>query len=73
MWLLPPCIHRPPSTCLPPGNFKQQVKKPKRGSGNPAKRVEEERAAALRKTAAGTAALDTFELPTEFKNLLPPG
>jgi signal recognition particle subunit SRP54 len=51
----------------------KQSKKPKRGSGNPAKRVEEERTAALRKTAAGAATVDSFELPSEFKNLLPPG
>jgi signal recognition particle subunit SRP54 len=51
----------------------KQAKKPKRGSGNPAKRIEEERAAALRKAAAGPDTVDSFELPAEFKNLLPPG
>jgi len=51
----------------------KQAKKPKRGSGNPAKRVEEEKAAAARKSAAAPAGADSFELPSEFKNLLPPG
>jgi signal recognition particle subunit SRP54 len=51
----------------------KQVKKPKRGSGNPAKRVEEERAAALRRSEpAAAAAMESFELPAEFKDLLPP-
>jgi signal recognition particle subunit SRP54 len=59
-----------------PAKQAKQVKKPKRGSGNPAKRVQEEQAASLRRTesvdAASAAAFDSFELPPELKNLLPP-
>ena len=51
----------------------KQSKKPKRGSGNPAKRVEDERAAALRRADTESVTADSFELPAEFKNLLPPG
>jgi len=51
----------------------KQAKKPRRGSGNPAKRVEDERAAALRRTHGESTPADAFELPSEFKNLLPPG
>ena len=60
-----------------PGKQAKQVKKAKRGSGNPARRVEEQRLAGQRRSessdAASAAALDAFELPDEFKNLLPPG
>ncbi len=59
-----------------PGRQPKQVKKGKRVSGNPAKRVAEERAAVERRTeaagAAQAAALESFELPDEFKGLLPP-
>ncbi|HEY5185167.1 MAG TPA: signal recognition particle protein [Actinomycetes bacterium] len=52
------------------------VKKAKRGSGNPAKRAQDEQAALLRRAegaeAEQAAALETFELPSEFKDLLPP-
>jgi signal recognition particle subunit SRP54 len=57
----------------------KQGKKTKRGSGNPAKRVEQERAAAARRTEGAAAVqagsvdgLDGFELPDELKDLLPP-
>jgi len=60
-----------------PGKQAKQVKKAKRGSGNPARRVEEQRLAGQRRIesadATSAAALDSFELPDEFKNLLPPG
>jgi signal recognition particle subunit SRP54 len=59
-----------------PGRQPKQVKKAKRGSGNPAKRVAQEQAAAERRTeaagAASSAALESFELPPELKDLLPP-
>ncbi len=50
--------------------------KGKRGSGNPAKRAQEQQAALLRRAegleAEQAAALESFELPPEFKGLLPP-
>ena len=59
-----------------PGRQPKQGKKAKRGSGNPAKRMEQERAAAARRTDATSAAqaaqLDSFTLPDELKDLLPP-
>ena len=59
-----------------PGHQPKQAKKAKRGSGNPAKRVEQERAEAGRRGeavgAAQAAALEGFELPEELKGLLPP-
>jgi signal recognition particle subunit SRP54 len=59
-----------------PGHQPKQAKKAKRGSGNPAKRVEQERAEAGRRGeavgAAQEAALAGFELPEELKGLLPP-
>ena len=52
------------------------AKKAKRGSGNPAKRAQDAQAAALRRAegaeAEQAAALESFELPSEFKDLLPP-
>jgi signal recognition particle subunit SRP54 len=59
-----------------PGRQVKQGKKAKRGSGNPAKRSEQERAAAARRTDAASAAqaaqMESFELPDELKDLLPP-
>jgi signal recognition particle subunit SRP54 len=58
---------------------KGQAKPGKKGgksrSGNPAKRAQEQRAVAARQSGDG-APLDLpedFELPSELKNLLPPG
>jgi len=52
-------------------------KKAKRGSGNPARRAAEARETAARldqaESETGAAALESFELPEEFKGLLPPG
>jgi signal recognition particle subunit SRP54 len=64
-----------------PGRQKKQQKKGKgsRRSGNPMKRLQEEQAAAARREekqtggAFGPAAQpDSFELPAEFKDFLPP-
>ena len=59
-----------------PGRQAKAPKKAKRGSGNPAKRVAEERAAAQRRSetegSANAAAMESFELPEELKGLLPP-
>jgi signal recognition particle subunit SRP54 len=59
-----------------PSRQAKQGKKPKRGSGNPAKRSEQEREAAARRTDAGSdaqaAQMASFELPEELKDLLPP-
>ncbi len=59
-----------------PSRQPKQGKKPKRGSGNPAKRVEQERAATARRTDAAESAqaaqLESFQLPDELKDLLPP-
>ncbi len=65
-----------------PGRQKKQVKKGKgsRRSGNPMKRLQEEQAAAARREerqagaafGAGGGEDEKFELPSEFKNLLPP-
>ena len=58
------------------GHQPKQIKKAKRGSGNPAKRVEQQRAEASRRGeaagAAQEAAMADFELPEELKGLLPP-
>ena len=63
-----------------PGRQKKQQKKGKgsRRSGNPMKRLQEEQAAAARREDKGGGAPgagsgpEDFELPSEFKNLLPP-
>ena len=60
-----------------PGHQPKATRKPKRGSGNPAKRVAEERAAAARRAdgaeSGGLTVPEGFDLPDEFKDLLPPG
>ncbi|MDP9395751.1 MAG: signal recognition particle protein [Actinomycetota bacterium] len=59
------------------GKGKKPVGKGGRASGNPAKRALEAQAAAARRAAASSGGLPDlppdFELPDEFRNLLPPG